>query len=127
MNLVDSSAWLAYFADEPAAGFFAEAVEDRDLLIVPSVCLYEVFKVIRRERDEDAAFTAVVAMQEGQVVDLDTSLALEAAAVGLEQGLAFADSVIYATALRHDALLWTQDAHFQGKHGVRYLAKQRSP
>jgi toxin FitB len=127
MNLVDSSAWLAYFADEPAAGFFAEAIEDRDLLIVPSVCLYEVFKVVRRERDEDAAFAAVAAMQEGLVVDLDTSLAVEAAAVGLEHQLAFADSVIYATALRHDALLWTQDAHFRDKAGVRYRAKPQAP
>lgn len=85
-----------------------------------------MFKVIRRERDEDATLAAVASMQDGgQVVDFDASLAVEAAAVGLEQGLAFADSVIYATALRHDALLWTQDAHFQGNHGVRYLAKQR--
>jgi predicted nucleic acid-binding protein len=127
MNLVDSSAWLAYFADEPAAGFFAEAIEDRDLLIVPSLCLYEVFKVIRRERDEDASLAAMAAMQEGLVVDLDTSLSVEAAAVGLEHQLAFADSVIYATALRHDALLWTQDGHFRDKAGVRYRAKPQAP
>ena len=94
MNLVDSSAWLAYFADEPSAGFFAEAIEDSDLLLVPSVCVYEVFKVVLRERGEDDAFSAAAAMQQGVVVDLDADLAVEAASVGIEEGLAFADSLI---------------------------------
>jgi len=49
MNGVDSSAWLAYFANEPTADFFSQAIEDTELLIVPSVCLFEVFKVILRE------------------------------------------------------------------------------
>lgn len=123
MNLVDSSAWLAYFADEPSAGFFAEAIEDSDLLLVPSVCVYEVFKVVLRERGEDDAFSAAAAMQQGVVVDLDADLAMEAASVGIEEGLAFADSVIYTIAKKHQATLWTQDAHFVGKPGVRYRPK----
>ena len=123
MNLVDSSAWLAYFADEPTADFFAEAIEDTDILVVPSVCIYEVFKVVLRERGEDAAFSAVAAMHQGTLVDLDADLAMQAAALGLEEGLAFADSVIYAVAKKHDAMLWTQDIHFEGKPGVRFKAK----
>lgn len=123
MNLVDSSAWLAYFADEPNAQFFAEAIEDPELLVVPTICVYEVFRVVSRQRGEDEAFLAVAAMQQGIVVDLDADLAVEAASVGLEEGLAFADSVIYATAKRQGAVLWTQDRHFEGKPGVRYRAK----
>lgn len=123
MNVVDSSAWLAYFADEPTAEFFAPAIEDTEALIVPSVCLYEVFKVILREGDEDEALLAVAAMQQGQVVDLDADLAIEAAAVGIEEGLAFADSIIFAISKRHAATLWTQDQHFAEKPGVRYAAK----
>jgi toxin FitB len=123
VNLVDSSAWLAYFADEPEADFFAEAIEDTDLLVVPSVCIYEVSQVVLRERGEDAAFSAVAAMLQGTLVDLDAGLAMEAAALGLEEGLAFADSVIYAVAKKHDAILWTQDAHFEGKPSVRFRAK----
>jgi len=123
MNVVDSSGWLAYFADEPSADFFAEAIEDAELLVVPAVCIYEVFKVVLRERGEDAAFTAAAAMHAGIVVDLDGDLALEAAVVGLEEGLAFADSVIYAVARRHNAALWTQDVHFKGKTGVRYTPR----
>jgi toxin FitB len=127
MNLVDSSAWLAYFADEPTADFFAPGIEDTDMLLVPTVCLYEVFKVVLRERGEDEAFQAVAAMQQGTVVDLTAELALEAAAVGHEEKLAFADSIIYAIARKWDAVIWTQDDHFSGRPNVQFRAKGRSP
>ena len=73
----------------------------------------------------DAAFDAVAAMEKGEVIDLDSELAMEAAAVGLEENLAFADSVIYAVAKKCDATLWTQDVHFRGKPGVKFKAKAR--
>ena len=125
MNVVDSSAWLAYFANEPNADFFAGAIEDTDLLIVPAVCLYEVFKVVLREKDEDAALQAVTAMMQGTIVDLDAELALDAALLGHREKLAFADSILYAVARRNNALLWTQDEHFHGLPGVRYRPKLR--
>ena len=122
MNLVDSSAWLAYFAGESTAGFFAGAIEGEEALLVPSVCLHEVFKVVLRERGEDAAFAAAAAMERGEVIDLNSELAMEAAALGLEENLAFADSVIYAVAKKREATLWTQDVHFRGKTGVLFKA-----
>ncbi len=127
MNVVDSSAWLAYFADEPTADFFSEAIEDTELLVVPSICIYEVFKVILREKGENDAFVVIAAMQQGQVIDLDADLAIEAAAVGNEEKLAFADSVIYTIAQRYSATLWTQDAHFSQKLRVQYIEKKKEP
>jgi predicted nucleic acid-binding protein len=126
MNVVDSSAWLAYFADEPTADFFAQAIEDEELLIVPAVCIYEVFKVIVREKGEDEAFIAVAAMQLGKVVDMDADLAIEAAAIGLEESLALADSITYTIAQKYSATLWTQDAHFSQKVGVQYVPKPKA-
>jgi toxin FitB len=125
MNVVDSSAWLAYFANEPTADFFSQAIEDTELLIVPAVCLFEVFKVILRVKGEDQAFLAVAAMQQGQVIDLDADLAIEAAALGHEEGLALADSIIYTISQRNSATLWTQDAHFSKKPGVQYIEKKK--
>lgn len=125
MNLVDSSAWLAYFADEPSAEHFKDAIEDADLLLVPTVCLHEVFKVVLRERGEDDALLAAAAMQQGTVIALDEVIALESAHIGRELGLAFADSVIYATAKRYEATVWTQDAHFEKLENVRYFPKGR--
>jgi uncharacterized protein with PIN domain len=43
VNVVDSSAWLEYFADGPNAGFFAPAIEATEELIVPSIVLLEVY------------------------------------------------------------------------------------
>jgi predicted nucleic acid-binding protein len=123
MNLIDSSAWLAYFAEEKNADFFAGAIEDTELLLVPTVCLYEVFKVILRERGEDDAFQAVATMQEGTVVELTAELAIEAAALGHDEKLALADSIIYTVAQTHKAVIWTQDEHFAGKPNVQFRAK----
>lgn len=123
MNVVDSSAWLAYFADEPGSDFFASAIEATDQLLVPTVCLYEVFKVVLRERGEDTALQAVTAMQQGEIVNLDSELALDAAFLGHREKLAFADSILYAIAQKHQALLWTQDAHFKHLPGVQYQPK----
>ena len=125
MNVVDSSAWLEYFADGPNADFFAAAVEDVESQVVPTLTVYEVFKRILQQRDEDAALSAVAVMQQGRVVDLTSSLALEAAHLSVREGLPLADSVILATARALEATLWTQDADFEGRDGVRYRAKPR--
>lgn len=120
MNAVDSSAWLEYFADTKRAKLFADAIEDTDHLIVPVVTVYEVFKKFLRERGESDALQAVSAMRSGQVIDLDVSLALEAGRFNLP----LADSLIYATAQRHGATLWTQDEDFEGLSDVRYFPKK---
>ena len=52
MNIVDSSGWLAYFADEPNAKHFLSPLKDTPALVVPSVTIYEVFKVVLRESNE---------------------------------------------------------------------------
>jgi toxin FitB len=43
MNVVDSSGWLEYFAGGLNAGFFAPVIKETDNLVVPTICLYEVF------------------------------------------------------------------------------------
>jgi predicted nucleic acid-binding protein len=125
MNVVDSSAWLEYFANGPNAEFFAAAIEKATELLVPSLTLYEVFKRVLQQRDEGTALQAIAVMQQGAVVDLDAPLALEAARLSVELRLPLADSMILATARSHAAILWTQDADFKGIAGVEYR-KQKS-
>ncbi len=122
-NIVDSSAWLAYLADEPAAEEFAAAIEDIATLVVPTICLLEVFKVVARQRGERDALQTAAVMQQGTVVDLDADLALLAARVAGKHRLPLADSVIYATALRFGGVLWTQGDDFRGLADVRYVPK----
>ena len=120
MNVVDSSAWLEYFANGPNAAFFAPAIEKTSDLLVPSLTLYEVFKRVLQQRDEGHALQAVAVMEQGSVIDLDAPLALIAARTSIEHRLPLADSIVLATARTHDAVLWTQDADFKGMAGVEY-------
>jgi predicted nucleic acid-binding protein len=123
MNVIDSSAWLEFFVDGPNAAKFAQPLGERDSLIVPTITIYEVFKVVCRQRGEDAALQAAALMQQGRVVELTPSLAMVAARTSLELGLPMADSIILATARLYDALLWTQDEHFRGQPDVRYFKR----
>jgi predicted nucleic acid-binding protein len=124
MKVVDSSAWLEYFANGPNASFFAPAIEQTEDLLVPSLTLHEVFKRILQQREEGSALQAVAAMQQGTVVDLDARIALDAARISLKHKLPLADSVILATAQAFDAAVWTQDDDFKDIPGVQYRKKK---
>lgn len=125
MNVVDSSAWLEYFANGPNASKFASTIEDVSQLIVPSICLLEVFKRVLQQRNEHLALEAAALMQQGTVQDLDAAIALTAARIGVNHKLPLADSVVLAVARKHHAILWTQDADFEGVEGVKYFPKKR--
>jgi predicted nucleic acid-binding protein len=124
VNVVDSSGWLEYFAAGANADFFADAVEATDELVVPTVSVYEVFKRVAQQRGEGDALQAVALMQQGSVVDLTATIALEAARTSSALGLPMADSIILATARASRATLWTQDSDFASIDGVRYIAKE---
>jgi toxin FitB len=124
VNLVDSSAWLEYFADGANAGFFGPAIENTAELIVSTINVYEVFKRVLQQRDESAALRAVAAMEQGRLIEVGERVALHAAQLALQHRLPMADAMILATARAYGATLWTQDADFDGIEGVRYRAKR---
>ena len=123
MNLVDSSAWLEYFAGGPQAGQFAAPIEDAAHLLVPTIVLLEVARRAMQQRGEDDALQVAALMHQGQLVALDGAIALSAAALGLAHKLPLADSIIFATAKRFGATIWTMDADLSGLAGVRYFPK----
>jgi predicted nucleic acid-binding protein len=125
MNVVDSSAWLEYLGDGPNAEVFAEPIENPKDLVVPSLSLFEVFKRTALLRGEAEALKAMAMMMQGHGVDLTSTIALEAARLSIAEHLPLADSVILATARTHHAVLWTQDAHFEGLADVEYRAKAK--
>ncbi len=125
MNVVDSSGWMEYFANGPNVDFFAPAIEDTDSLIVPVICLYEVFKHILKQRGEQSALEAVAAMMQGMVIDLTATLALSAGRSSVDLGLPMADSMILAIARSQNAVVWTQDSDFEGLDGVQYIKHRK--
>lgn len=124
MNLVDSCGWLEYLAEGPNAAFFAPAIENTDDLIVPTLCILEVFKRVLQQKGEDAALQTAALMQQGQVIDLDSGTAVTAAKLRHEIKLPLADAVIVATARTHHAVIWTQDRDFKDIEGVKFVHKR---
>lgn len=124
MNVVDSSGWVEYFTKGTNARFFIPPIQDTENLMVPSICIYEVFKRLLLEMGEENALQAVGIMSYGREVELNRKIAIDAAQISIDLKLAMADSIILATARAHDATLWTQDTHFKGMDGVKYIEKK---
>ncbi|MBU4200946.1 MAG: type II toxin-antitoxin system VapC family toxin [Verrucomicrobia bacterium] len=120
MNIVDTSGWIEYFFSGSNATFFSKPIEDTANLIVPVICLYEVFKKVNIVADEARALQIIGQMKQGRVVDLTEDIALRASLVSIRHKLPMADSLIYATASARSAILWTQDDHFQNLPGINY-------
>lgn len=123
MNVVDTSGWLEYFTDGENAAFFAPAIEDTAQLVVPVICIYEVFKKVLQNQGQAMAEIHTADLVKGKVVELNTSLAMSAAMLSAELKLPMADSMILAITREQNATLWTQDEHFKGLPGVQYVQK----
>ena len=127
MNIVDSSGWLSYFAGDGNSGSFAKPIEAIGELLIPSITITEVFKNILRQRGEDSALLAIAHMEQGKVIALDSELSVDAAYYGIEYKLPLADSIVYATAQKYGATIWTQDADFKGLKNVKFYPKSKAP
>ena len=125
MKVVDSSAWIEYFTDGPLASRFERYLSDSAEVVTPTIVLYEVYKLIRRERDEEAGLAAVAAIERTRLVPLTEAVALTAADLSLEYRLAMADAIVYATARLEGAEVVTADEDFSGLPGVIYQGEKR--
>jgi len=120
MNVVDTSGWIEFLFEGNNAAVFAPVIEDVDKLLVPVICLYEVFKKVNAVADEPKALQAIGQMKQGRVIEVTEAIALRAALISLKHRLPMADSFILSTAWSEQAMLWTQDEHFAGLPGVDY-------
>ena len=123
MKVIDSSGWLEFFADGPRAGDYEEHLSDLEQVLTPTLVVYEIYKWLKRERSEEEALVAVGQLDKSHIVPLTTTIALTAADLSLEHGLAMADATVYATGLVHQVPVITSDGDFQGLPGVVYIEK----
>jgi len=125
MNVVDTSGWLEYFEGGQNARNFSVPIKEIKELVVPTICIYEISKIILRESDENHLLQALAAIQKGQIVVLTPSISTAAAKVSLKYKLPMADSIIYTTAKQYAATVWTQDIDFENLPNVNYIPKIR--
>ena len=125
MNIVDSSGWIEFFSEGKNAEIFSPLILKVNELVVPTIILYEVYKKITLECDHDQAIEVIAHMQQAKhIVEVDSTLALDAAQCSLEYKLPMGDSLIYATAKKFNATIWTQDSDFINLPNVRYVEKK---
>jgi predicted nucleic acid-binding protein len=123
MILVDTCGWIEWLTDGVLAERFAAYMSDAAGLLVPTIVQFELYKWVKRESGEATALDAIALMDQSLVVPLSTDIALTAADLSLTYKLAFADSVIYASARKHKAELVTSDDHFEHLPGVTFFRK----
>jgi len=124
VNVVDSSAWLEFFAGSANGRLFRPIILDIDRLLVPTIVVLEVLRNAYRQRGVGGAEEMEAALVRGSVVPLSPALSMLAARLGVEHRLPLADSIVYATAVAHDAEVWTQDRDFEGLAGVHFFPKR---
>ena len=117
---IDSYGWIERFTEGPKAAQYNRVIDaTRPADIITSVVtLYEVYRKVKQTKGEETALEAVAALSQTAVQHVDQTLSLEAADYSLEHKLHMADALIYATARRSRAELYTSDAHLGGLKGV---------
>ena len=123
MNIVDASGWIEFFLAGANGPTFKPVIENTRELLVPSVNMYEVHRVLSRKLPVELRDMCLEVMRRAPVIELNDERAIAASQLSLKHGLAMADAAMYAIALEHKAVLWTQDADYQGLKGVKYFPK----
>lgn len=122
---LDSSAWIEIAHNGANAAAFLKSLADPSRVVVSTISLFEVWKYSALHGDETRAQQIAEFMQQGIVVAPDPDIAIQAARLSIRHKIAMADSLIYATALAHKAVLWTQDDDFKNLPMVRYFPKNK--
>ena len=121
MNVIDSSVWLELVTDGPLAVRCSEHLADLAEVVTPTVVLLEVYWALRRQGLERAALRTVGEMEYTRFIAVDTHMAITAADLSIDHGLAAVDALVYATARLEGCELVTADTDFRGLPGVTLI------
>lgn len=118
---MDSSGWLEYLTEDTKAEQFEPFLFGSAPVVVPTIVIYEVFKILRATRGEVEADAFLSEALRRTVVSMNSDIAVGAALASNRHRLAMADAIIYATAQSCEALLVTSDPHFTGLPSVQVI------
>jgi len=124
--VLDSSSWIEYVLNGPHAEEYARVLKSKTTeVIVPSVCIFEVYRSIERIVGMREALAVTMSMQAFLIDELSSDRARQAAAISRAHVLSTADAIVYATAQAYGATLYTQDPDFMKLDGVKYFKHRR--
>ena len=122
--IVDSSGWIEFMGEGPKADAFAAYLNSQEqILLLPSIIVFEVYKKLYRERGKglaDRFFSHAVSFGE-RLIPLNLELSVKAAVESADNHLPMADAIIYVTARHLGARLVTSDTHFANLQGVTII------
>tara|TARA_R110002124_G_C8962150_1_gene514179 strand:- start:2990 stop:3364 length:375 start_codon:yes stop_codon:yes gene_type:complete len=121
--VLDSSLWISFFNDDKNASLVEECLTGKKQVLVPAICIYEIYKIMNRKVSYKIATNAVAFMESfGAIIDIDYQISLIASKTNAEHKLPMADSLIYATGVLNNAEIWTQDSDFENLDNVKFFS-----
>ncbi len=121
--LIDSWAWVEFFAGSKTGKIVKDYVMDEDQeIIISSINLAEIYRLTLDRFDEKTAEKRRQAMiSRCYLIPVDEEIAVNGAKLRHERDWGLGDALIYATAIREGAKVLTGDPHFQGLSDVIFL------
>ena len=118
-KLIDSSVWLSYLLN----GEFQNIIEHEDIILLSALSLFEIKKKLAKNSMPSGKISKSMDFikKRSIIIPINAEIAEKAAEIALANKLPAADSLIYATSVLHDSILYTIDNDFRGLKGVLIL------
>lgn len=116
---MDSSAWLGYYFAQ--FSLVKEIVDGESILLTSSLSLFEIKKKLLLLKKDPEAFLAFI-KERSEIIEPTIEIVEKAAEVAVKEKLAAIDSLLYTTALLHQAQFVTGDVDFKQCSGVLFLS-----
>lgn len=118
--VVDSSVLIEIIFDGPLRKKCETLLSHKNIL-VPALVIYELYKKIKKQINEEVALETVSSLGQYKILELNRDIALLAADLSIEYNLGMADSVVLACARMHKVDLVTLDNDFSTIPNVKVL------
>jgi len=118
-NLIDSSIWIDYLVN----GNFKDIIEKKENLLLATISLIEIKKKLSRLKIPNKEIKNKVdyIKKISIMINLDEKIAEKASEIVIEKNIPIADSIVYASAITNNAILFTLDNDFRGLENVKIL------
>lgn len=116
--VIDSSGWIEFTTGSAKAERYAPYFRSTDDVMIPTLTIFEVYRRIKSRLGEQPALVTITKMRGCRVIELSEDIAVTAGDLSLRYRLAAADSIVFATAVVHNATLITSDNDFRHIPGV---------